>query len=122
MSWHATLYQEFGPELWDGGYTHNTNGMVNAVLDENYEQVSVFEEVFTKREGWDPWWKRLNGMDGPASHIYLTRIIKGLEGDPEKFRAMNPDNGWGSYAGLLKQLRAMRDAIPEARVRWETRG
>lgn len=31
-----------------------------------------------------------------------------LEADPEKFRAMNPSNGWGSYETLLPALEQLR--------------
>lgn len=27
--------------------------------------------------------------------------LKLMEGDPERFRALNPPNGWGSYEGLM---------------------
>lgn len=42
-----------------------------------------------------------------------------LEADPEKFRAHNPPNGWGSYEGLCAFVRAYLAACrenPEANV------
>lgn len=35
----------------------------------------------------------------------LAAGIAKLESDPERFRKMNPANGWGSYEGLLKAAR-----------------
>lgn len=32
----------------------------------------------------------------------LAEGIKTLSLDPEKFKAMNPSNGWGTYEGLLE--------------------
>lgn len=120
MSWDADLFQEFGPALGEWNYTHNCNGMANAVLYDDYEQQSVFEEVFTPTHV--TWWDRLNGMDGIESSKFLETIIRGLERDPERFRAMNPGNGWGNYDSFLATLKEMKAAIPEARVRWETSG
>lgn len=44
-----------------------------------------------------------------------------LKAEPAKFRALNPENGWGSYEGLVRFVeellaacRANPDAIPRA--------
>lgn len=42
-----------------------------------------------------------------------------LESDPARFEAFNPKNGWGSYAGLVRFVRAYLAACreyPEAEV------
>lgn len=39
--------------------------------------------------------------------------------EPERFRAMNPENGWGSYAGFVPWIQGYLDAccrFPEAEV------
>lgn len=122
MSWDAYL---MGPEGYEGewNYTHNCNGMANAVLDESYQQRSVAEEVFRFEDREHvSWWKQLDGKDGADGAALLDKIIKGLEADPEKFEAMNPPNGWGSYDSFLEILRDMRDSVPEWHTRWEVHG
>ncbi len=45
--------------------------------------------------------------------------IKNLESDPEKFKKFNPENGWGSYEGLLRVAKRFADACrdyPKAKV------
>jgi hypothetical protein len=105
MSWDA----EFDGSAWN--YTHNTNGMIAAA----YETVTGTETkpsdfpILGKIIG-PTWWLRLDGMSGAEGSEYLGQIIKGLEADPERFRAMNPENGWGSYDRLLEVLREMKSA------------
>jgi hypothetical protein len=36
--------------------------------------------------------------------------IKKLESEPEKYKAMNPENGWGSYDGLLRCAKAILES------------
>lgn len=84
-------------------YTHNINPMI--------------------REAGDPgWWKSLSGLTGTEGRELLERVIKGLEADPERFRAMNPDNGWGDYDSLLTVLHEMRDAVPPEPAVWRMSG
>jgi hypothetical protein len=94
VSWDA----DFGGQSWN--YTHNTSCMIYAVLTDAGIELAEKEA----------WWQRLSGMPGPMGAQFLTVIIDGLEGQPERFRAMNPPNGWGSYDGLLATLIEMRDA------------
>jgi hypothetical protein len=144
MSWDATLYAvtevknctECGHELaepreersgigwWN--YTHNTNAMIAAA----YEAVSgdATEQCggpLGKAIG-PAWWRRLDGASGPDGAAYLGQIIQGLEADPERFRAMNPPNGWGCYDGpdgVLGVLRKMRDSVPDGEASvWHVSG
>lgn len=46
--------------------------------------------------------------------------LSALENDPERFKAYNPSNGWGSYEGLIDFVRRYLKACqqyPEATVR-----
>lgn len=141
MSWDATLYAvtrtthcgECGHELeepredrdeigwWN--YTHNTNPMIAAA----YEAVTGRE---TEQCGGPlgkvigpAWWDKLRDAPGADGKAYLSQIIEGLEADPERFRAMNPANGWGSYDGLLRVLCGMRDAVPDGELSaWHVSG
>lgn len=120
MSWNAYLIDDRGHTEGEWNYTHNTNGMANLALDASYEQVSVFEEVF--RPGRLSWWKRLDTLDGPTGAAMLDGIIRAMESDPEKYRALNPPNNWGDYDSFLKVLRDMRDAVPEWPTSWTVNG
>jgi len=49
----------------------------------------------------------------------LTAAVARLKAEPDKFRALNPPNGWGSYAGLLEFMEQYLQACsenPEAEV------
>ena len=122
MSWDAALYsvtevrdcphcghplpqpRREEAEIGWWNFTHNTNRMI--------------------REAADPdWWDSLNGLPGAEGKALLERIITGLEADPERYRAMNPPNGWGDYGTLLKVLREMRGAVPADEVTvWSVSG
>ena len=99
MSWDA----DFDCGWWN--YTHNTNRMIREI---------------------DPdWWDSLNGKTGREGSELLDRIIKGLEAEPERFQAMNPENGWGDYEGVLGVLRDMKRASDWACCdvrRWDVSG
>jgi hypothetical protein len=136
MSWDASLYRakdgvmavdEAGEALWcfaGWNYTHNTNGMIAAAYEaatgEATEQCGgPLGPVIGAA-----WWKRLDGASGESGAAYLSQVIEGLTGDPDRFRAMSPENGWGDYDGLLRVLREMRD-LPDligAETVWSVSG
>lgn len=123
MSWDAYLYDDRGHLEGNWNYTHNCNGMVNLILDPNYEQRSVVEEVFCfKDKKHVSWYKHLDGMSGPDGAAFLQKIITNLRTNPEKFIALNPPNGWGSYESFLEVLTNMRDRVPEYPTKWSTSG
>lgn len=46
-------------------------------------------------------------------------VLRNLEGDPERFKALNPPNGWGDYDGLVSVWRNFVETIrehPEGRI------
>ena len=50
---------------------------------------------------------------------YLREGLHRLKSDPEKFKAFNPPNGWGTYEGLVEFVQNYLDACyehPDARV------
>lgn len=134
MSWDATLYAvtevkncgECGRELDkprreeaaidDWNYTHNAAPMIYRALEGAGIALAADES----------WWRHLNGMGGPEGRDFLAAIITQLEANPERFRAMNPANGWGCYDGpngVLGVLRKMRDSVPEdERSVWHVSG
>ncbi len=108
MSWDLSLFcNHCGSEVVEVNYTHNTNGMMNAALEGG---------------GWggDNWLDLIDGMTGTEGKRLLRSIISEWDYDPDKFRAMNPDNGWGDMDQLRKIL--MEDMIakvPECASTWK---
>jgi hypothetical protein len=50
----------------------------------------------------------------------LTEGLRLLREDPDRFKALNPENGWGDYEGLVNFVQSYRDACmesPEAAIR-----
>lgn len=58
----------------------------------------------------------------PVAEIILPQIEKGIlnmRANPEKYRAMNPANGWGDYEGALAYLEWIAEGCrqwPKSRV------
>jgi hypothetical protein len=117
MSWDA--YLEVPGVPWAGrdwNYTHNTNRMVNVALG------AAGVEVV------DTWWKMLNGMTGAEGLELLTKVVEQWDANPDFYRAMNPDNGWGSlddpeYGGIRSVFAEMIEAATvEHPLRWWVHG
>lgn len=88
--------------------------------------VEAFETNFTSNL--TPMWhealgRHLRDFDGaPASEAAgpLAAGVQVMEGDPARFEALNPANGWGDASGALTLLRDLRDACeahPAAHIR-----
>ncbi|MFA5709326.1 hypothetical protein [Mycolicibacterium sp.] len=123
MSWDAELIDEDSAAvIGDWNYTHNVNAMAHLVLYPDADiPRSVFDEVFSPQN--TPWWRLLDGRGGADGAALLGEIIAGLRATPERFRALNPANGWGNYEQFLALLEQMRDAVPAgARTRWSVSG
>ena len=122
MSWDADLIDDAtGDVVYETNYTHNVNMMANLVLNPDTDtSQTVFEEVFAPKQ--PSWWVALDGLSGAAGARYLDRIIEGLRADPPRFRALNPENGWGDYDRFVARLEEMRDAVPEAPSTWRVSG
>ncbi len=117
MSWDATLRVPGVP--WatrDWNYTHNTNRMINAALE---DAGVVVDET---------WWKMLDGLTGTQGLDLLTTIRDQFDAEPARYRAMNPENGWGSfddpeYGGIRRVIGEMIEASEvEALVIWDVDG
>lgn len=57
--------------------------------------------------------KALNGMKCKNAVPVLNRAIDDLVENKEEYEKLNPENGWGSYEGLLKSLKNLRIACLE---------
>lgn len=122
MSWDADLLDEHGNCVGDWNYTHNTNDMIAAAYTaETGEDVPECGGPLGKVIG-SAWWRRLDGATGSEGRAYLAEVIRGLEVEPNRFREMNPPNGWGDYDSLLDVLREMRNRVPDYPTHWEVSG
>lgn len=62
----------------------------------------------------------LNGLRADDAADRITKCIAAMEANPDVYRALNPENGWGDYDGFLAHLKSLRDGLqtaPEATVR-----
>ena len=122
MSWDVSLIDDRGHYEGDWNCTHNVNGMIAAAFETVTGQATEQCDGPLGPAIGAAWWKRLDGASGHDGKTYLADIIKGLEADPARFRAMNPVNGWGDYDSLLGVLREMRDRVPDWPTRWSASG
>jgi len=85
-------------EVFSANYTHNCNVMAEAA--------GIYEHV------WPP--DRLPGVKTAQDLIEPLRAgISLMDAEPERFKALNPANGWGSYATFLPWLRRYLEACIE---------
>ncbi|MFD7554150.1 hypothetical protein ACFV9E_06370 [Streptomyces sp. NPDC059835] len=52
----------------------------------------------------------LKGTNAGDSQPALAAAIDRMTANPDRYRAMEPANGWGDYEGALAYLTALRDA------------
>lgn len=74
---------KLAPSSWN--YTHNTNPMIRAAIGD-----LEVEDHFVVGPVWWKWLDKKTSLDGA---MFLGDIVRVLEADPAKFRAMNPPNG-----------------------------
>lgn len=81
-------------EVYDGNITHNLNKMAAAA--DLYQALWRPDEINCTKA------KDITGM--------LERGLKRLKKDPEGFKKLNPDNGWGNYDNLIEFVESYLDA------------
>ena len=104
MSLDITLLRDEPTEVFEGNITHNLNKMADAVGV--YKQLWRPEEVGIER--------------GKDLIEPLKMGIYKMRKEPEKYKAFNPYNGWGSYDNLLtlmEQYLIACQAYPDAIVK-----
>lgn len=83
--------------IWSDNVTHNLVPMAKAA--------GIYEAVWRPDE---------HGLTTAAQLIpILEEGIARLEAEPEKYCALNPSNGWGSYDDFLPWLKQYRDACKQ---------
>jgi hypothetical protein len=123
MSWDAHLMDDRDHLEGDWNYTHNTNRMIAVAWAEaGGDEVQQAGGPLGPLIG-PAWWKELHGMTGAQGGRYLGTIITQLRADPAKYKAMNPENGWGDYGTLLAVLEEMHRACQvEYPTKWSVHG
>lgn len=141
MSWYAHLV--LGDPEGDGsvtvgewGFTHNCNGMANAVIDRFWPGYArsvalqlwggtgqksgrpvngewLWRTVEEDEEQTASWYRILGTLNSRESIEFLDLIVGTMMETPEHFREMNPENGWGDFDSFLAVLREMRARAAE---------
>lgn len=118
----------------DWNYTHNCNGMANDVLGDEELRAGALRwwgkqnrpDVAARVASGEmrgSWWECLHGLSGKDGATLLKQIVDAFWADRTRFRAMNPENGWGdfdSFCDVLEEMRAASEKFPSGT--WRTSG
>lgn len=88
------LYEEITTEVFESNYTYNVSDMLRRAL---------------RKDG-------INQFHGKKASECIETLEKGIADMKENksdYEAMNPENGWGSYTGILKVLEKMLSKCKE---------
>lgn len=120
----ADIWLEYGQErvVVDASLDAEMRGMVPmrspASVDDTTFHLTYNLSPMLRAAGM-PAWKSFIGMRaGEAGPTWQT-VADTLRADPERFKAMNPPNGWGDYDGAVEVISALAAACakhPDATV------
>jgi hypothetical protein len=97
MSLDVYLLETKPCEIYSANITHNLNKMA--------EKAGIYHHLWRPDE---------IGIEKAGQLIEpLTKGLDLLKKHPEQFREFNPKNGWGTYEGLVKFVKAYLDACKE---------
>ena len=83
--------------LYDANITHNLNTMAG--------EAGIYEQLWRPDE---------IGVTKASQLIEPLKVgLELLESDKKRFEAFNPENGWGSYEGLVRYVREYLEACRE---------
>lgn len=95
MSWDIILKAKREVILFETNITYNLSDMYYKCID--------------KKLGL----KRLNGLSSKEALPILKRAIEDMIKNKEEYEKLNPSNGWGSYDGLLRDLRNLEKSCEQ---------
>ena len=77
--------------------------------DKNQEEQESFNYTYNVSKMWkeatgDDQMIPIEGLTGREAKVVLTKALKELESNPEKYQAMNPPNKWGSYLKFMQWI------------------
>lgn len=98
--------------VYEANITHNLGAMAREVIVDEEKSLTLYSIL----------WRPDESGFVLASEIseYLDLGLNILLSDPEKYKRYNPDNGWGSYDGLVSFVYRYRNACwdnPDAELR-----
>lgn len=97
VSYNQVDWETEEETVFETNITHNLNRMAS--------EVGIYEAI------WQPY---ENGFDLASSIVpVLENGIGLLKSDPEKYKAFNPSNGWGSYDIFVPWLERLLEACKE---------
>ena len=104
MSLDVDLMVTQPTSVWNYNITHNLGAMAKAVvLEPDWDLPMTLYHVL-----WRP--EEFGLHFAHEISDYLNIGYHTLISDPEKYKAFNPENGWGSYEGLVAFVLSYRDA------------
>lgn len=101
-----------------GNITYNLDPMFALALDGD-PQLGVqggADVVFHRK---NPALKRFIGKRAAEAVVALLAALEKMEREPDRFRVLNPENGWGDYEGAVDYIRRFYVACqryPEATI------
>ena len=111
MSLDVYLRQVMPTEVYSDNITHNLGKMATQVVLSN--GVTLYEILWRPDECNPPYTKAREIAD------LLDEAFNILLSDPEEYKKYNPENGWGSYDGLVNFVYKYRNACwdnPDAEI------
>jgi hypothetical protein len=92
MSLDISLIQTKPTTVWDCNITHNLAAMA--------KEAGLYEVM----------WRPETLFPTPIARNLIPRLQRGIKKlitDPDRFKILNPENGWGDYEGLLETAIAL---------------
>ena len=74
-----------------------------------YNLAPMYYKCVDKEKGME----KLNGMTCKDALPILNNAINDLIDNQTEYEKLNPSNGWGSYEGLLEELKKMKECCEE---------
>lgn len=111
MSLDVYLRQVMPTEVYSDNITHNLGKMATQVVLSN--GVTLYEILWRPDECNPPYTKAREIAD------LLDEAFNILLSDPEEYKKYNPENGWGTYDGLVNFVYKYRNACwdnPDAEI------
>ena len=103
MSLDVSLQAVRITEVYTANITHNLTRMA--------KEAGIYEAL------WRP--EEIGVTKASELIVLLRKGLKKLRADPERFKALNPENGWGSYSGFVpwvEKYLAACEENPDAKV------
>lgn len=98
--------------LHSDNYTSNVSSMYYDAFKKFAKRNLETEEIPTYLIDEDSrWFEVINMCENNRQKIILKAMVDILKANPEKYRAMNPTNGWGDYEGAVDFLQKNYEAL-----------